>query len=123
MRRGGGPRGGYPAHNPQSLVSTQKATTFTIERSPGRLSRGELEAARAHLARLKFHPRDALPNLTAVSRADALYVELVGHERTQLGQALSVFRAALESQDPKLIESQREALLAVLLALGREGQR
>ncbi len=103
-----------------TIVSTNEAHTFTIERSAGRLSRRELEAARARLARLKFHPREALPNVTAISRADALYAELVGHERAQLGHALAVFRAALESQDPKLIAQQREALLAVLLALGRE---
>jgi molecular chaperone HscC len=103
-----------------TIVSTNEATTFTIERSAGRLSRRDLEAARARLARLKFHPREALPNLTAVSRADALYAELVGHERAQLGHALSVFRAALESQDPKLIQEQRDALLAIVLELGRE---
>ncbi len=106
-----------------TIVSIDKAITFTIEGSAGRLSRHELDAARARLARLKFHPREALPNVTAVSRAEALYAELVGHERAQLGQALSMFRAALESQNPKLIEQQREVLLAVLLALGREGSR
>jgi len=106
-----------------TIVSTKKGTTFTIERSAGRLSRRELEAARARLARLKFHPRETLPNITAVSRADALYAELVGQERAQLGRALSVFRAALESQDRKLIDEQREALLAILVALGKREPR
>jgi molecular chaperone HscC len=102
-----------------TIVSTGKTATFTIERSTGRLSRRELDAARARLARLKFHPRDALPNVTAASRADALYAELVGHERARLGQALATFRASLESQNPTLIEQQRQLLLAVMLELGR----
>jgi molecular chaperone HscC len=102
-----------------TIVSTNKTATFTVERSSGRLSRRELTAARARLARLKFHPRDALPNVTALSRADALFAELVGHERARLGQALGAFRASLETQEPKLIAEQREALLALLLELGR----
>jgi molecular chaperone HscC len=106
-----------------TIVSTGKTATFTLERSAGRLTRRELEAARGRLARLKFHPRDALPNVTAVARADALYAELVGFERARLGQALANFRAGLESQDAKLIEEHRETLLALLIELGRASKQ
>ena len=44
------------------------------------------------MARLKFHPRDALPNATLLARADALYVELTGTPRTALGEAIARFR-------------------------------
>ena len=37
------------------------------------------------MGRLKFHPRDSLPNRTALARADALYAELRGPEREVLG--------------------------------------
>jgi molecular chaperone HscC len=101
-----------------TVVSTNKTATFTIERAPGRLSRRELDATRQRLERLKFHPREALPNVTALSRAEALYVELTGSERSALGESISRFRAALESQNPELIGALREALLARLLELG-----
>jgi molecular chaperone HscC len=100
-----------------TIVSTQKTATFTIERTPGRLSRSELDAARQRLSHLKFHPRDALPNITALGRADALYAELVGPGRARLGACIATFRASLESQDPALISEQRQALQALLLAL------
>jgi molecular chaperone HscC len=57
---------------------------------------------------LKFHPRDALPNRTALARADGLYTELTGLARAELGAAIMTLRAALEMQDPKAIEAARE---------------
>jgi molecular chaperone HscC len=100
-----------------TIVSTKKTATFTIERTPGRLSKADLATARKRLANLKFHPRDALPNVTTLSRADGLYAELVGSDRGRLGARIAGFRAALETQDPKLIVEHREALQALLLEL------
>jgi molecular chaperone HscC len=100
-----------------TVVSTKNTATFTIERTPGRLSKSDLETARKRLAHLKFHPRDALPNVTTLSRADALYVELVGPDRGRLGARIGGFRAALETQDPKVISEHREALQALVLEL------
>jgi molecular chaperone HscC len=75
------------------------------------------------LERLKFHPREALPNVTALTRAEALYVELTGPERSALGSSISHFRAALESQDSALIVTLREALLSRLLELQQSARR
>jgi molecular chaperone HscC len=94
-----------------TVVSTGKTSTFTIESAPGRLSKAQLEQARARLKQLKFHPREALPNVTALARADALYVELTGDARTYLGSAIASLRTAMEQQDPALIQGAREALL------------
>jgi len=102
-----------------TIVSNGKTANFTIERTPGRLSQSELKETRKRLERLKFHPREALPNVTALSRAEALYVEITGPARASLGQAISHFRAALESQDPALIARLREALLSRLLDLSQ----
>jgi molecular chaperone HscC len=102
-----------------TIVSTGKTATFTIERTPGRLSQSELKETRQRLERLKFHPREALPNVTALSRAEAFYVELTGPERAQLGAAINQFRAALESQNPALIVRLRDALLSHLLDLSQ----
>jgi molecular chaperone HscC len=103
-----------------TIVSIGKTETLVLEKSPGRLSPSQIKAAREAMARLKFHPRDALPNTTALARADALFVELSGPDREMLGAALAVFRAALESQDESEIEARRERLNALVSALRRK---
>jgi molecular chaperone HscC len=102
-----------------TIVETGKTVTFTIERSPGRLNQRDLQKTRERLARLKFHPRAALPNLTALARADALHVELVGAERARLAAAIAELRAALESQSPGAVEAARQTLVAITLELSR----
>jgi molecular chaperone HscC len=102
-----------------TVVSTGKKATMVIERPPGRLSADEIARARAAFARLKFHPREALPNVTALARADALYVELSGSERERLGQAIAAFRAVLESQRSQEIDAMRGEVSALLDALRR----
>jgi molecular chaperone HscC len=101
-----------------TIVSRDATSSFTLERSQGRLSRRELEQTRARLARLKFHPRESLPNVTALARADAVYVELVGAARTRLGEHIALFRLALDGQEPNAIERARERLNACLAELG-----
>lgn len=81
-----------------------------MEQTPGRLTPAQIAASREALARLKFHPREALPNTTALARADALFVELVGPPRDLLGQAIAAFRAIVEGQDPAAIEGARAQL-------------
>jgi molecular chaperone HscC len=103
-----------------TIVSLGKTETLVIEKSPGRLSPGQIKAARDAMARLKFHPRNTLPNTTALARADALYVELSGPDREALGAALAVFRATLESQDEREIVARRERLNALVSALRRK---
>jgi molecular chaperone HscC len=96
-----------------TIVSLKKTATFSIESVPGRLSAGQLEQARERLKQLKFHPRDALPNVTALARADAVYVELVGADRTRLGACIAHLRAALEQQDRGSIQAARETLVRI----------
>jgi molecular chaperone HscC len=65
---------------------------------------------------MKFLPRESLPNKTALARADALFVELTGLARDELGHAIAQFNGALESQDERLIDEYREHLLALVAA-------
>jgi molecular chaperone HscC len=97
-----------------TMLSTGKRETLVVEQTPGRLTAKQIEDARKALERLKFHPREALPNTTALARADALYIELVGPARDALGTAIASFRAALESQVPQFIDEARGALLALV---------
>ena len=100
-----------------TVLSTGQKRDLVVEQSPGRLSAGELKQARAAMGRLKFHPRDALPNTTALARAEALYVELVGPSRQALGQAIATLRAVLELQDAAAIHAARDALLRLVKSL------
>jgi molecular chaperone HscC len=102
-----------------TVLSSGKKEALLIEKSPGRMTAAQIKAAREAMARLKLHPRDALPNTTALARADALYVELSGPAREELGQAIALFRAALETQDDKEIAPRRERLIAMVAAFKR----
>jgi molecular chaperone HscC len=106
-----------------TIVSTGRTATFTIERAPGLLTRAALAEARKALARLKFHPREALPNVTALTRGDALYAELVGPARERLGAVLADFRAAIEAQQGALIAERRGVLQRLLSELSASRHR
>ena len=97
-----------------TIVSTRETKTLVLERSPGRMTEAEVDRARVRIAALKFHPRDALPNTTALSRAESLFTELRGHDRERLGHAMRVFRLALEEQDPAAIDARRRELLLLI---------
>jgi molecular chaperone HscC len=81
------------------------------------LNEQQMKAARAAMESLKFHPRDTLPNRTALERAEALYMELTGGERQMLSHQMVAFRAALEGQDQAEIDFARGQLNAMVQRL------
>ncbi len=103
-----------------TVVETRQVDHLVLEQRPGRMSAADIEAARKRMRALKIHPRDTLPNRTALARAEALYPELRGPARDHLGAALASFRLALEEQEPARIEEQR-GLLNRLLEMLRRG--
>ena len=102
-----------------TIVSAGETRTLVVERSPGRMTESDVTRAREAMSLLKFHPRDALPNTTALSRAEALFVELRGVDRERLGHAMRALRLAIEEQDPKEIEARRRELLLLVDRLRR----
>jgi molecular chaperone HscC len=96
-----------------TLVSTGRTESFYIVGRPGALTPAQIDEAREALGRFKIHPREALPNATAIARAEAAFVELTGDRRIVLGRALAAFRAALDGQDPRLIDEARKVLVAL----------
>jgi molecular chaperone HscC len=101
------------------VPDTGQVKTVVFEQTPGRLASRQIEEARKQMERLKFHPRDALPNVTALSRAEAVFVEVTGLARERVGAAMAEFRALLDRQDPALIDESRERLLLLLSELRR----
>ena len=102
-----------------TVEATGKTETLVIERGARRLTPQQLQDARKAMARLKFHPRDALPNATLLARADALHVELTGEARAELASAIHAFRVALEGQDEAAIAPARGRLGALVEELRR----
>jgi molecular chaperone HscC len=98
---------------------TGKKHHRVIEERPGRLRKSDLTRIQAALARLKFHPRDALPNRTALARAEALFTQLSGPPRDALGDCLRAFHVALESQNTPAIERWRGELATIVARLSR----
>ena len=99
------------------LEGSERVEHLVIEERPGRLSAAQIEQARQAMAALKFHPREALPNRTTLAKADAVFTQLTGPARDELGQAIATFRTALETQEPDIIERFREQLNALTDAL------
>ncbi len=102
-----------------TVVSTGKTTSAIIERSAGQLTPSQVAAARKAMQGIKVHPRDHLPNTTAIARADALFAELSGDERALLGRGLAAFRLALDAQEPREIERARKELVGLTAELRR----
>ena len=100
-----------------TILSLRVTQSLVIEHSPGRLSAREIERARVALARLKLHPREALPNATTLARADALYMDLLGADRSRLGTVIARFRSALDAQRPEAIVQIRAELNALVEAI------
>jgi molecular chaperone HscC len=97
-----------------TVEATGKTQSLVIEAGANRLTPRQLQEARIAMSRLKFHPRDALPNATLLARADALHVELTGFARAQLAAAIAAFRLALEHQDDARITDARRQLAALV---------
>lgn len=93
-----------------TLVGTGEQFQKVIDRSPAGVTKEGKCESRERLARLKHHPRDALPNLTLSERLEQLYEESLGDERQQVEQWLLQFEQVLGSQDPQLIRSFREEM-------------
>ncbi|MBS2029712.1 MAG: Hsp70 family protein [Deltaproteobacteria bacterium] len=93
-----------------SLVGSNRKEVFVIEQRPGKMTPEQVAQARAAMAALKLHPRDALPNTTALARADALHMVITGPRRADLATAIAAFRAALEAQRQDDIERARAGL-------------
>lgn len=102
-----------------TVLETGKVHHLVIEQRPGALTSKQVESARKAMAKLKFHPRDTLPNRTALARADALFAELTGDARAALQEAVAAFQVAIENQDAAEIEETRERLVAFVDALRR----
>lgn len=101
-----------------TVLSSGKMTQKIIDRTPVGMSEEDKKASIERLAKLKAHPRDALPNVTLVERLNRLYEEKLAGERELVERFLLNFNQVLESQDKSTISLVREDIEKQLKQLG-----
>jgi molecular chaperone HscC len=92
---------------------------LVLQRNEGALDAAQIQVRLAALQALKVHPREHLPNVALMARAERVYAEYID-ERDQVQAWLAQFRSTLEDQDIGRISEQREAFSAALDALEAE---
>jgi molecular chaperone HscC len=90
-----------------------------VEQNPGVLSAQEIKTRLAALARIKVHPRDKQENLALIARTERIYEECL-EQREQIQNMLLHFRAALESQDERVVSEHQRDFAKALDAMERQ---
>lgn len=78
---------------------TEEIYRLVVEGAAGSLSREEIEVRLKALDGLKIHPRDQAENQAVLARAERLYEERLGDERSEVARLIDQFRFVLDSQD------------------------
>ena len=91
-----------------TVVSTGKKKSMTINNQNHQLTQEEISASLEKLKGLKIHPRDELENRKVLSELENLFSFFKGEERDDISDVISRFLYVLDSQDPELIQNERE---------------
>ncbi|HEK1687750.1 TPA: molecular chaperone HscC [Pseudomonas putida] len=97
-----------------TFLETGHKHSHSIDRSPTGLDSDARQASHERLARLKIHPRDALPNRTLLARLERAWMQSLGDERDLIGSWLDAFNAVLAGQQATEISRQRQQLSQAL---------
>ena len=104
-----------------TVPETGETRQLVIADDEEREDAAAFEKRRAELARLKFHPRDADANRAVLERAKRCYEGRIGDTRAYVASLISRFQDALDSQDPRAVETVREETARALDEM--EGER
>lgn len=85
-------------------VETGETKQMVIEKSPGSMTKEEIEKSLKALSHIKIHPRDKSENRLLIARGERLYEELLGEKREYVDMLLKKFENVLYTQDSKKIE-------------------
>lgn len=103
-----------------SVPLTGATRNLVIIDEEDRRAAGDLDKRRAALAALKVHPREDAAHQALLARAERSYEDHLGDLRLIVGQWITGFLAALDSQDPRAIAEAAEALTTNLDQLDAE---
>jgi molecular chaperone HscC len=101
-----------------TIVSTGEVIQKVIDRTPVGMSEEDKQASRERLEKLKFHPRDALPNITLMEKLNRLYEEKLAEERNRVEQLILHFARMLDTQNERQIRETRELIESELRRTG-----
>jgi molecular chaperone HscC len=90
---------------PETGVTEQAVIVDDEDRDQARIA-----ARRAELAALKLHPREEGANAAMLARAKRCYEAHIGDQRAWVGELLSRFETALDSQDPRTVAASRDEI-------------
>jgi molecular chaperone HscC len=103
-----------------TVLKTGQKRQLVIMDKEAPMSEGELQRRRETLAKLKVHPRELEENRALIERGERCYENALGDRRAMIGQHLSAFGAAIETQDPRTIAAAREQFTSMLNAFEGE---
>lgn len=95
-------------------TSSGATVSGLIQQADNGMSQAQIDAALQRMAALKVHPREAQENLYLIERAKRLYEDRLGCEREKVQHWLAQFEAALDTQDPQIVERARESFREAL---------
>lgn len=97
-----------------TVMRTGARKVLVIEGNPGMLTEREIAERFEQLAALKVHPRERMENRTLLARGERLYQQLRGEARQRLGMQITMFERALETQEPRAIDTAARAFARIL---------
>lgn len=103
-----------------TVRATREVHRLIIQGNSGVLSEDEIRTRLATLSALKIHPRDKAENRALVAQAERLFQQLRGQSRDLLGDEISRFEHALESQEDRLIRPARDRLRKAVSVFERD---
>ena len=101
------------------VVSTGKKGRLIIEKSPGSLSREEIDERFRVLESIKIHPREHTENRLLLAKGERLYQEALGENREHIDYILRRFEQVLESQNERAIKKAAKELKGKLEEIER----
>jgi molecular chaperone HscC len=104
-----------------TVPETGESRQLVIVGDDGAEDSKALAKRRAELARLKLHPRDEDANRAVLERAKRCFENQLGETRLYVGQLISQFEGALDTQETKRVAAAREETVKALDEV--EGER
>ncbi|MFX0561168.1 Hsp70 family protein [Tepidibacillus infernus] len=87
-----------------TVISNGMKNRVVIEKSPGSMSKEEIEERLNLLKDIKIHPRDKMENRLLLAKGERLYEESLGEKREYIGELLQKFENVLSRQNEREIK-------------------
>ncbi|MBK1811973.1 molecular chaperone HscC [Clostridium sp. YIM B02505] len=96
------------------VLKTGVKNRMIIEKSPGSMTKKEIEESFKKLKDIKIHPRDRAENKLLLARGERIYEESLGEIREYISSVLANFESVLFKQNHKEVKIAAEKLKNIL---------